>query len=66
MSHPAFNADSVAVITGGASGIGLAAAVSFARINMRVVIVDQAADKLTSAAKTLRKAGAAVRSDLGI
>ncbi len=32
MTHPAFTSDSVAVITGGASGIGLAAAVKFAQM----------------------------------
>ncbi|MEM8950980.1 MAG: short-chain dehydrogenase, partial [Pseudomonadota bacterium] len=30
MTHPALNSDSVAVITGGASGIGLATATKFA------------------------------------
>ncbi len=59
MTHPAFNSDSVAVVTGGASGIGLAAVQAFSAMGMRVVIVDRAADKLTAAAETARAAGAA-------
>src|ERR1700758_4756795 len=34
VSHPAMSPDNVAVITGGASGIGLAAAMRFARAGM--------------------------------
>ncbi|MEL6120948.1 MAG: SDR family oxidoreductase [Pseudomonadota bacterium] len=59
MTHPAFTSESVAVITGGASGIGLAAATHFASKNMRVVIVDRAADKLAAASEALHAAGAA-------
>ncbi len=59
MSHPSFTADSVAVVTGGASGIGLAAATQFAGMGMRVVIVDRAEDKLAAAAETVHAAGAA-------
>lgn len=58
MTHPAFNSDSVAVITGGASGIGLATARQFARMGMRLVIVDRAADKLDAAADVIRSDGA--------
>ncbi len=59
MTHPAFHSDSVAVITGGASGIGLAAALKFAQMGMRVVVVDQDAAKLSTAADLIRAAGAA-------
>ncbi len=59
MTHPALTSDSVAVVTGGASGIGLAAATKFAGMGMRLVIVDRAEDKLAAAASELRAAGAA-------
>jgi NAD(P)-dependent dehydrogenase (short-subunit alcohol dehydrogenase family) len=50
MSHPALSAGSVAVITGGASGIGLAAAKAFARLGLRICIVDLGEDRLADAA----------------
>lgn len=53
MSHPAFSPDAVAVVTGGASGIGLAAATRFARLGLRVCIADLGADRLAQAADTL-------------
>jgi NAD(P)-dependent dehydrogenase (short-subunit alcohol dehydrogenase family) len=56
MSHPALSANNVAVITGGASGIGLAAAKRFAGLGMRVCIADVGADRLSQAAATLREA----------
>ena len=59
MTHPALTSDSVAVVTGGASGIGLATATRFAEMGMRVVAVDRAADKLEAAEQALRQAGAA-------
>lgn len=59
MTHPAFNPDSVAVITGGASGIGLATALKFAQQGLRVVIADRDSEKLLSAADTVTAAGAA-------
>ncbi|MEM6467689.1 MAG: SDR family NAD(P)-dependent oxidoreductase [Pseudomonadota bacterium] len=58
MAHPAFTPGSVAVVTGGASGIGLAAATKFAAMGMRVVVVDRAEDKLGAAEELLRGAGA--------
>jgi hypothetical protein len=41
--------DHVAVITGGASGLGLAAATRFAALGMKVCIADLAGDRLTEA-----------------
>ena len=59
MAHPALSADSVAIITGGASGIGFATAKKFAGMGMRLVIVDRAEDKLDAVANSFRDAGAA-------
>ena len=50
MPHPVLSAGSVAVITGGASGIGLAAAVEFAKLGLRICIVDIGDDPLKDAA----------------
>jgi NAD(P)-dependent dehydrogenase (short-subunit alcohol dehydrogenase family) len=47
--HPAMSPNNVAVITGGASGIGLAAAMRFARIGMKVCIADLGTERLTEA-----------------
>ncbi|MEL6281527.1 MAG: SDR family oxidoreductase [Pseudomonadota bacterium] len=58
MTHPAFTSESVALVTGGASGIGLAAVKKFAQLGMRVVIVDRAEDKLAAAVVAARAAGA--------
>ncbi|RMD94242.1 MAG: SDR family NAD(P)-dependent oxidoreductase [Alphaproteobacteria bacterium] len=58
MPHPAIRPDAVAVVTGGASGIGLAAARRLAEAGMRVVIADLRTDRLEAAAETLRAAGA--------
>ncbi|CAM2157369.1 1-deoxy-11-beta-hydroxypentalenate dehydrogenase [Pararobbsia alpina] len=55
MTHPAFQAGAVAVVTGGASGIGLAAAERFATLGMRVVIADLGAPRLTKAMERLTK-----------
>lgn len=49
----AFGKDNVAVITGGASGIGRAAACRAARSGMKVVLVDVNADKLAATASEL-------------
>ena len=51
--HPALSKDRVAVITGGASGIGLAAAKRFAAIAMKLVLADLRQDALDRAAAQL-------------
>jgi hypothetical protein len=48
--------NNVAVITGGASGIGLAAAMHFARLGLRTCIADVGAGKLSQAAGELTEA----------
>ncbi len=55
MTHPAFKPGAVAVVTGGASGIGLAAALHFATLGMRVVIADLGAERLANATERLSK-----------
>ena len=47
--HPAFTADRAAVITGAASGIGLAAAKKFAGLGMRLMLADANAEALEAA-----------------
>ncbi len=49
MAHPAFSPSHVAVVTGGASGIGLAAAKRFASMGLKVAIADLAGGKLDRA-----------------
>jgi hypothetical protein len=51
--HAAFSPNNVAVITGGASGIGLAAAMRFAGFGMKVCIADLGEDRLAAAAEKL-------------
>ncbi len=58
MTHPAIRRGAVAVVTGGASGIGLAAACRFAALGLRVCIADLGAARLDHAAGLLRAAGA--------
>jgi NAD(P)-dependent dehydrogenase (short-subunit alcohol dehydrogenase family) len=53
MIHPAFSPSNVAVVTGGASGIGLAAAKRFAAMNLRVGIADIDLDRLHQAEKSI-------------
>jgi NAD(P)-dependent dehydrogenase (short-subunit alcohol dehydrogenase family) len=53
MAHPALKAGSVAVVTGGAGGIGLAAAKRFADLGMRVAIADLDAAALATAAAAI-------------
>ena len=56
MPHAAMSANNVAVITGGASGIGLAAAMRFAGLGMKVCIADIGAGRLAEAATKLSSA----------
>jgi NAD(P)-dependent dehydrogenase (short-subunit alcohol dehydrogenase family) len=53
MPHPAIIKDNVAVITGGASGIGFAAAAAFARNGVKVCIADVDQARLADAATRL-------------
>lgn len=46
-------ADAVAVVTGGASGIGLAAALRFARMGLKVCVADRGGDRLSHAGALL-------------
>ncbi|MGQ0683917.1 SDR family NAD(P)-dependent oxidoreductase [Bradyrhizobium sp.] len=59
MAHPALAEGNVAVITGGASGIGLAAAMRFATLGMKVCIADIGADSLKAAEAKLASASPA-------
>jgi len=59
MPHPAMVKDNVAVITGGASGIGLAAAMRFAALGMNVCIADLGVDALRAAEAKLSSASPA-------
>jgi NAD(P)-dependent dehydrogenase (short-subunit alcohol dehydrogenase family) len=56
MSHPALSAGHVAVITGGASGVGLAAALRFAGLGMKVAIADLGDDRVAAAATAIAAA----------
>lgn len=66
--HPAITPGHVAVITGGASGIGLATAHRLSAAGMRLVIADVAEDQLVEARDALRVHGTevlAVPTDVG-
>jgi NAD(P)-dependent dehydrogenase (short-subunit alcohol dehydrogenase family) len=54
--HPALAAGRVAVITGGASGIGRAAALAFAGLGMKICLADLASPALTQAEQAIAAA----------
>ncbi len=58
MTHSALQPGNTALITGAASGIGLAAARRFASLGLNVVLVDLGSDRLESAVRTLIHDGA--------
>jgi NAD(P)-dependent dehydrogenase (short-subunit alcohol dehydrogenase family) len=58
-SHPAIAAGRTAVITGGAGGIGLAAAKRFAGLGLNIAIADLDRGRLDAAAAEIRASGAA-------
>ena len=64
MPHPALTPSSVAVVTGGASGIGLATAAEFVRLGLRVCIADLGQDRLSRAADVLSKARPGSAADI--
>ncbi|QIG95102.1 MULTISPECIES: SDR family NAD(P)-dependent oxidoreductase [unclassified Bradyrhizobium] len=64
MPHPVISANHVAVITGGASGIGLAAALRFAEAGMKVCIADLGDDRLKAAATRLSSAAPGGAADI--
>jgi NAD(P)-dependent dehydrogenase (short-subunit alcohol dehydrogenase family) len=56
MTHPALASGATATITGGASGIGLAAARRFAAMGLNVCIADLGAERLAAAAAETERA----------
>ena len=64
MTHPVLSANNVAVVTGGASGIGLAAAIRFAGIGMKVCVADIGTDRLEQAATKLSAAAPGGSADI--
>jgi NAD(P)-dependent dehydrogenase (short-subunit alcohol dehydrogenase family) len=60
-NHPALAANRVAVVTGAASGIGLAASAKFAALGMKVCMADLGGDALEPGAAKVR--AVAVRPD---
>lgn len=54
MPHPAFAPGAVAVVTGGASGIGLAAATRFAQLGLTVCIADVSEERMAAAARAIK------------
>ncbi len=56
MNHPALVPGATATVTGGASGIGLAAAERFARLGLAVCVADLGAERLAAAAERVAAA----------
>jgi NAD(P)-dependent dehydrogenase (short-subunit alcohol dehydrogenase family) len=64
MSHPALTKGAVAVITGGAAGIGLAAAKRFAGLGLRICIADRDADRIAYAVEEIARLSASGARDV--
>ena len=64
VSHPAIAPNHVAVITGGASGIGLAAAMRLAGLGMKVCIADLGGDRLAAAEAKLSSVARGASADV--
>ena len=64
MSHPALSAGRAAVITGAASGIGLATALRMAGMGLKVAIADLPGPALDAAAAAVAKAAKGGRDDV--
>jgi NAD(P)-dependent dehydrogenase (short-subunit alcohol dehydrogenase family) len=64
MSHPAIAPGRVAVVTGGASGIGLAAAHKFASAGMKIVLADLQGNALDAAAAAIAAAAKGGKADV--
>jgi NAD(P)-dependent dehydrogenase (short-subunit alcohol dehydrogenase family) len=64
VSHSAMSPNNVAVVTGGGSGIGLAAAMRFARLGMKVCIADLGTNRLAEAEAILSSAAPGGAADI--